>query len=335
VRELLAGWVACGDAPSVVALVARRGTVVLHEAFGVRHHEDTTPTLRRDSIFPIASSSKPITAAAVMCLVDDGLIGLNRAFIDYVPELDRPEVEGLAEATVRDLLTHTSGIDGNLLNDFILEAEKKAPAPPPQVPGRHPSIGRLIHLAAGAPLANRPGAVMSYADFNYVLLGDIVRQVSGQPLWQFARSRLFEPLGMHDSQYVLPPALRERRVYRAPDAPAAQAFGPWLGGLNSRSPAKRAAVTGMAWSSSAQGVGTGLTARSPRNRRSDMAGTVAATSGRTPSGTWSGCTSSRRPGCIGGGLPQIPICSRMPCTPRSSTECRSYLLARQALACGC
>ena len=110
-RALVGGWVKCGDTPSVVVLVARRGVVVLHEAFGVLRHGDTEPTLRRDSIFPISSCSKPITAAAVMCLVEDGLIGLNRPFVDYVPELDVPGVQWLAEARVADLLCHTSGID--------------------------------------------------------------------------------------------------------------------------------------------------------------------------------------------------------------------------------
>src|SRR5215831_10591313 len=82
-KKLAAGWVTNGDTPSLAVLVARRGTIVLHEAFGVRRPEDTTQTLRRDAIFTIASSAKPITAAAVMCLVEDGLIGLNRPFIEY------------------------------------------------------------------------------------------------------------------------------------------------------------------------------------------------------------------------------------------------------------
>ena len=76
-RELIGGWVKNGDTPSVVVLVARRGVIVLHEAFGVLRHGDRTPTLKRDSIFPVTSCTKPITAAAVMCLVEDGLIGLE------------------------------------------------------------------------------------------------------------------------------------------------------------------------------------------------------------------------------------------------------------------
>jgi CubicO group peptidase (beta-lactamase class C family) len=228
-RELLAGWVECGDAPSVAVCVARRGVVVLHEAFGALRHGDASPTLRRDSIFPVTSCTKPITAAAVMCLVEDGLIGLNRPFVDYVPELDVPGVEGLAEARVADLLCHTSGIDDLVCEAFREAAAERTPELPPPAPGQHPLLNKLIRLAAGAPLARRPGSAMLYSNFGYVLLGDIVRRVSGQPFWQFVRSRIFEPLGMADSHLVLPPALRERRVYRAPGMPATQWGGPTRG----------------------------------------------------------------------------------------------------------
>jgi serine-type D-Ala-D-Ala carboxypeptidase len=221
-RELVGGWVKSGDTPSVVVLLARRGVVVLHESFGVLRHGDATPTLRPDSIFPIASCSKPITAAAVMCLVDDGLIGLNRPFVDYVPELDVPGVQWLAEARVADLLCHTSGIDDLALGAFIEAAAKQSPQLPPPAPGQYPMLNTRIRLAAGAPLVCRPGTAMLYSNFGYNVLGDIVRRVSGQPFGQFVRSRLFEPLGMHDSHFVLPPELRERRVYRAPGLPATE-----------------------------------------------------------------------------------------------------------------
>jgi serine-type D-Ala-D-Ala carboxypeptidase len=221
-RELIGGWVKNGDSPSVAVLVARRGVIVLHEAFGVRRHGDPTPTLKPDSIFPIASCSKPITAAAVMCLVEDGLIGLNRPFIDYIPELDVPYVQWLAEARVADLLCHTSGIDDLELGNFIAAAAQRSPELAPPAPGQHPVINQRIRLAAGAPLARRPGTAMLYSNFGYVLLGDIVRRVSGLPHWQFVQSRLFEPLGMHDSYFVLPPELRERRVYRGPGMPATE-----------------------------------------------------------------------------------------------------------------
>jgi serine-type D-Ala-D-Ala carboxypeptidase len=221
-RELVGGWVKSGDTPSVIVLVARRGAIVLHEAFGVRCHGDPTPTLKPDSIFPIASCSKSITAATVMCLVDDGLIGLNRPFIDYIPELDVPDVQWLEEARVADLLCHTSGIDDLKLGEFIAAAAQRSPELALTAPGQHPVLNKRIRLAAGAPLARRPGTAMLYSNFGYILLGDIVRRVSGLPFWQFVRSRLLEPLGMHDSYFVLPPELRERRVYRAPGMPATE-----------------------------------------------------------------------------------------------------------------
>src|SRR5260370_33523557 len=109
-RELIGGWVKRGDSPTVAVLVAGRGVIVLHEAFGVRRYGDSTPTLKPDSIFPISSCSKPIIAAALMCLVDDGLIGLNRPFIAYSPELHVPDGEWLSETQVPRLLSDTTGL---------------------------------------------------------------------------------------------------------------------------------------------------------------------------------------------------------------------------------
>ena len=220
IRTLGASWLKNGDMPSFVLLVARRSAVVLHEAFGVRRPDDPLATLQKDSIFTIASSSKPITAALVMCLVEDGLIGLNRPFVDYVPEWNVPGVEWIEEASVADLLRHTSGIDDLLAGARIAAAAADGRSAPPPGPGQHPTIGRRIHLAAGAPLARRPGSAMLYSNTAYMLLGDIVRRVSGRPFWQFARERLFQPLGMRDSHYRLPAELRERRVYRRPGMPA-------------------------------------------------------------------------------------------------------------------
>jgi CubicO group peptidase (beta-lactamase class C family) len=221
-KKLAAGWVSGGDTPSLALLVARRGTVVLHEAFGVRRHDDTTPTLRTDSIFPVSSIAKPVTAAAVMCLVEDGLIGLNRPFIEYIPELDGHGVQWLEEARVADLLCHTSGFDDVDTVAYIEAAAKSSPALPPPAPGQHPFLNARIRLAAGAPLKQRPGAAMVYCGFGYNLLGDIVRRVSGQPFWQFVQSRIFQPLGMKDSYFGLPPELRGRRVYRTPGMPATE-----------------------------------------------------------------------------------------------------------------
>src|SRR5262245_53811234 len=84
--RLCAGWVVQGLTPALQVAVARRGVLVLHEAWGRLGPEPDAPPLGVDSIFAIASLTKPITAAAVLCLVEDGLLGLNRPVQEYVPE---------------------------------------------------------------------------------------------------------------------------------------------------------------------------------------------------------------------------------------------------------
>jgi CubicO group peptidase (beta-lactamase class C family) len=232
-RKTAAGWVDRGDTPSLMLLAARRGTIFLYEAFGVRRPEDKTPTLKPDSIFPLASCSKPMTAAAVMCLVEDGLIGLNRPFVDYVTEWDVPGVQWLEEAKVADLLCHASGIDDLALGAFIQKAAARSPTLPPAGPGQHPKINERIRWAAGAPLAHRPGSAVLYSNFGFILLADIVRRVSGQAFWQFVQSRIFNPIGMRDTSYVFPPELCERRVYRTPGMPGTQPVPGFHGGGDS------------------------------------------------------------------------------------------------------
>ena len=80
VKELARSWVEDGTHPTLVVLVARRGIIVLHEAFGTLRPEPDSPPLSIDAIFPITSATKPITAAAIMCLVEDGRVGLARRF---------------------------------------------------------------------------------------------------------------------------------------------------------------------------------------------------------------------------------------------------------------
>ena len=87
VSERAASWVADGKTPSLVVLAARRGVIALHEAFGTLTHESDSPPLAIDSVFPVSSIAKPATATAIMLLVEDGLLGLARPVVDYIPEL--------------------------------------------------------------------------------------------------------------------------------------------------------------------------------------------------------------------------------------------------------
>jgi CubicO group peptidase (beta-lactamase class C family) len=187
-RERCAAWVEAGVTPSLAVLVARRGIVVLHEGLGRLGPEPDAARLRCDAVFAIASLTKPMTATVAMTLVEDGLLGLNRPVQEYLPDFVG---DGKEAVMVHHLLTHTSG----LREDPALWA----------APGYQECVGRCCT----SPLATHPGAEMSYCNAGYVLLGEVMRRVAGEPLPDLFRRRLFEPLGMADSSFTGgPPADR-------------------------------------------------------------------------------------------------------------------------------
>jgi CubicO group peptidase (beta-lactamase class C family) len=207
--RLAEGWVAEGHTSGLVLLVARRGVVVLHEAFGHLTPEADAPALPSDALFPIASITKPITATAVMCLVEDGLVGLNRPVQEYVPEFVGP---GKEHVMVRHLLTHTSGIEERALQQH----RDRQPRPLSVAPAenQHPAIAEYLFLGYDAPLSQGPGVRMCYSNYGFELLGEIVRRVSGKALAEFAAERIFRPLEMADTYFVVPEALRSRIARR-------------------------------------------------------------------------------------------------------------------------
>lgn len=229
-RDLAAGWVKEGHTPSLCVLVARRGVIVLDEAFGVLRPDDDAPPLQRDSIFPVSSVTKPFTATLVMQLVEEGLVGLNRPVVEYIPELVGEGTEGIL---VHHLLTHTAGYSMPRLIQFMLERGADLPDPPPCPPDQHPMIHERLQMLYQAPLVRRPGEMMEYALAGYVLLGEIVRRVGGRSFADLADERIFRPLGMTSSWLVVPESVRSRVVHRPPDAPMAET-SPLGAGLNSR-----------------------------------------------------------------------------------------------------
>jgi CubicO group peptidase (beta-lactamase class C family) len=176
-----------------------------------------SPPLPRDAIFPLQSLTKPITATAAMMLVEDGLLGLNRPVAEHVPEFTG---EGKHAVMVHHLLTHTSG-----LRDQELEAcaRSKGAITVDDVFGgaRVPCAADFLAARYDAPLWQAPGMEMSYCSYNYELLGEIIGRVSGRPLATFAHERIFRPLGMVDSFYVVPDAVRHRILRRPADAAVA------------------------------------------------------------------------------------------------------------------
>lgn len=218
VVDLARGWVADGLGPALVVLAARRGVIFLHEAFG-RLRPGSDAPVARDSLFPLASVSKPLTATALMLLVEEGRVGLNRPVVEYVPEFAGG---GKDRITVRHLLTHTSGMRDDDTTAFAEAQADKLDIPPPE-PTQHPAINRFVHLRVGAPARQPPGEAMHYFNFGYTLLGEIVRRASGESFNDFTRARVFLPLGMKDTYFTVPSAVRPRIVRR----PAGTPFDWW------------------------------------------------------------------------------------------------------------
>jgi CubicO group peptidase (beta-lactamase class C family) len=233
-RGLCARWVKGGHTPSLSVCVARRGVIVLREAWGILGPGPESPALQRDSIFSIASVTKPVTATLVLQLVEDGLLSLNRPVRDYLPEVSG---EGTEEMLVHHLLTHTSGYLWHTDPPMLLHAAKKlegGPEFPPCPENQHPLVHQWLNLFWDAPRESDVGEVMTYSNHNYVLLGEILRRLSGKGLEELARERVFDPLGMDDSYYVVPESVAPRVVQRASGLPLADALGPFMPGLDSR-----------------------------------------------------------------------------------------------------
>jgi CubicO group peptidase (beta-lactamase class C family) len=215
-RRLGASWVEDGTHPALVLLVARRGVIVLYEAWGAQRPEPDYAPLQKDSILPMGSIAKTTTATCAMLLVEDGLLGLNRPVQEYVPEF---EGSGKENVLVHHLLTHTSGLqDEDIITSSFRrgDVDDGLPADPDSTQDHF--LRPAVEAICSARLFQPPGESMSYSTTGIILLGEVIRRVSGQALADFAWERLFEPLGMTDTAYGLPESLRPRRVRFPPDA---------------------------------------------------------------------------------------------------------------------
>lgn len=205
-------WVDGERMRSGVLLAAQRGKIAFHEAYGPLTHEPNSPPLQLDSIFPIASITKPITATCIMMLVEDGIIGLNRPITEYLPEVSG---EGTDEIEVQHLLTHTSGFDWDDEEEtFATRISQQELLPGLPEEGLHSYNASQLNVLWELKSHFAPGSHMSYCNHNYNLLGEIVRRVSGRSLNDFATERIFDPLDMIDTSYLSDETKWDRRVMR-------------------------------------------------------------------------------------------------------------------------
>lgn len=218
--ELLESQVERGILPGAVALVARGGTVEV-EACGFLDLERSAP-MTRETIFRLASVSKPITAAGVMLLVDDGLVALDDPIDRWLPELAGPRVVRTPDGplddtvpanrpiTVFDLLTFRSG--WGFTADFMTPVNQvifREMVRDGMIPQDYAPAQEYLAALARIPLQHQPGEGWQY-NIGSELQSVLIARASGTPLPEFLSERLFEPLGMADTGFAVPAAKRER-----------------------------------------------------------------------------------------------------------------------------
>ena len=176
--------------PGAVLLVGHNGQIVYRKAYGKRALVPQPEAMTLDTIFDCASLTKVIaTTSSLMKLLEQGKFRLNDKVTDYIPEFQG----GKSDITLRNLFTHFSGLQ-------------------PDVPLKPDWTGydTGIHLACATKPAGPPGVRFVYSDINFILLGEIVHRLSGQPLPDYARRNIFLPLGMTETMFLPPASLQPR-----------------------------------------------------------------------------------------------------------------------------
>jgi CubicO group peptidase (beta-lactamase class C family) len=233
IHQMVMRHVEAHDISGAVTLVARKGQVVHFESHGLMDIDSRKP-MTKDALFRLASSSKPVTAAAILILLEEGKLKLTDPVAKYIPEFkdSRVAVEGkrppvpmsdgpqpgeayytvpaLHDITIIDLLTHTSGLASGGITNSEFQKLMKSRKPEDTLAGFIPRLGTL-------PLDFQPGSQWRYSGLaGFDTLGRIVEIVSGMSFDRFLRERLFGPLGMADTGFVVPEkdAARKVTIYR-------------------------------------------------------------------------------------------------------------------------
>ncbi len=193
------------DLKGAVLLVARRGHVVLHQAVGWRNQEQGL-AMEKDTLFRMASNTKPVIATAVLMLAVEGKLRLDQNVRDFFPSWDNHRA---AFIQIRHLLSHTSGLR---ISTLFLEPLLEPSPEHPGAPSLQLEVARFGEVGAEYP----PGATYSYNNPGFNTLGGIIEVASGRPLRDFLRERIYQPLGMTDSfnHELDAPQSRMARVYR-------------------------------------------------------------------------------------------------------------------------
>ncbi len=211
--------------PGIVALIARNGKIVFEKAYGMANNESKKP-MTTDAIFRIASQSKAITATAVMMLWEEGKFQLDDPISKYIPEfgdaliLDTfneqdstyTTLPAKDQITIRDLITHTSGLGYGVIDGDERFRKIYAKAGITDLfTTKNIRIGESVRKLAKLPLHQNPGEKFTYSE-GLDVLGYFIEVISGMPFDQFLRTRIFDPLGMNDTWFYLPKEKQDRLV---------------------------------------------------------------------------------------------------------------------------
>ena len=225
-----------GRMPGAMVAIARRGHIVHFEAYGYRDREADVP-MTEDTIFNIASMTKPVTAVTALTLYEEGRLLIDEPLGHYLPAFRDMRVARLDETkaailgtepaarpiTIQDLMLHTCGIVYGGRGTTAVHKQLVASSAGLVPMSRDEVIARL----SGVPMLHQPGAVWDYG-FGLDLLGLVIETITGQPLGKAMDERVFAPLGMQDTAFHIPAdkaRLYARALPRDPETGAAQTAG--------------------------------------------------------------------------------------------------------------
>lgn len=218
-------YIGNGSLPGGVFLVARKGKVVYYKNFG-HNSLDKTEAYKKDDIFRLASMTKAVTTVSILQLFEQGKLGLDDPIFYYIPAFAQSKVlETFNESdstyttvpikkpiTIRQLLTHSSGITYGLFNPGKIQAVyEKNNANGFGLSHETMTTEEMANTIAKVPLIFEPGTKYMYG-LNMEILGRIVEVVSGKPLNQYFKENIFNPLGMEDTRFYLPKEKHDRLV---------------------------------------------------------------------------------------------------------------------------
>jgi uncharacterized protein YbbC (DUF1343 family)/CubicO group peptidase (beta-lactamase class C family) len=201
----VADGLAKGEMAGCVVCVGRDGKIVYLKAFGDRQSEPDRAAMTTDTLFDMASVTKPVaTATSIMLLVEQGRLRLRDRIAQHMPEFGQ---KGKEDITVEDLLLH----QGGLIPDNSLKDYEDGPAK---------AWERICALST----RSAPGTDFVYSDVGFIVLGELVRRISGQDVHQFSQARIYGPLGMKETGFLPGEELRKRA------AVTEQRNGNWMRG---------------------------------------------------------------------------------------------------------